>query len=392
MNDGIPLSRAMSPIRILHVVGVMDRGGAETWLMNVLRNIDRARFRMDFLVHTQKPGAYDSEIRALGSEVIPCLDPSRPWTYARRFRRTLQHRAPYDAVHSHVHHYSGFVLRLAQRQGVPVRIAHSHNDTSHLDQASGIARRQYLNLTKRWIARYATHRLACSDKAGAALFGHGLRPESPWVTHRCSIDLTPFQGQSDPQNMRCQLGIPPETMVIGHVGRFAEQKNHGFLIDVVEELISRRPDACFLLIGDGPLRASIEDNVRVRNLSHAVRFLGVRSDVAQLMMNAMDVLLLPSLYEGLPVVLIEAQAAGLPCVISDVVTPEADIVPPLMRRLSLSDPPGRWAEAIIAAHDIRFTVPRSQALVEVRRSPYNLGQAMPDLERLYTPAGLVATA
>lgn len=381
----------MNPIRILHVVGAMDRGGAETWLMNVLRNIDRARYCMDFLVHTEKPGAYDSEIRALGSEVIPCLHPSRPWTYARRFRRTLQHRAPYDAVHSHVHHYSGFVLRLAQRQGVPVRIAHSHNDTSHLDHASGIARRLYLSLTKRWIARYATHRLACSDNAGTALFGEGLHSRSPWLTLRCSIDLTPFKGQGDGYNMRSQLGIPPETMVIGHVGRFAEQKNHGFLIDVAEELIGRRPDTCFLLIGDGPLRAGIEGTVRVRNLSHAVRFLGVRSDVAQLMMNAMDVLLLPSLYEGLPVVLIEAQAAGLPCVISDVVTSEANIVPPLIRRLSLSDPPGQWAEAIIAAHDIRLTVPRWQALVEVRRSPYNLRQAMPDLEHLYTPARLVAT-
>ena len=381
----------MSQIRILHVVGAMNRGGAETWLMNVLRSIDRDRFHMDFLVHTQEAGAYDSEIRALGSEVIPCLDPSRPWTYARRFGRTLQNRATYDVVHSHVHHYSGFVLRLAQRQGVRVRIAHSHNDTSNLDQASGIARRQYLNLTKRWITRYATHRLACSDNAGTALFGDGQNPQSPWLTVRCSIDLTPFQGQSDRHNMRCQLGIPEETLVIGHVGRFAEQKNHGFLIDVAAELIARRPDACFLLVGDGPLRASIEDSVRVRNLSHAVRFLGIRSDVIQIMKNMMDVLLLPSLYEGLPVVLIEAQAAGLPCVISDVVTPEADIVPPLIRRLSLSDPPGRWAEALIAAYDIHRTVPKSQALEEVRRSPYNLGQAMPDLERLYTPAGLAGT-
>lgn len=381
----------MSPIRILHVLGVMDRGGAETWLMNVLRNIDRTRFHMDFLVHTEEPGAYDNEIRALGSEVIPCLDPSRPWTYARRFRQTLQNRTPYDVVHSHVHHYSGFVLRLAQRQGIPVRIAHSHNDTSNMDGASGIARRQYLNLTKRWIARYATHRLACSNNAGTALFGDAQNFQSSWLTLPCSIDLTPFQGQGDRQNMRGRLGILPETLVIGHVGRFAEQKNHGFLIDVAAELIARRPEACFLLIGDGPLRAGIEATVRARNLSHAVRFLGVRSDVAQLMMNVMDVLLLPSLYEGLPVVLIEAQAAGLPCVISDVVTPEADIVPPLIRRLSLSDPLGHWAEAIIAAYDIHQTVPRSQALVEVGRSPYDLRQALPGLERMYTPTRLVAT-
>lgn len=381
----------MSLVRILHVVGAMNRGGAETWLMNVLRNIDRTRFRMDFLVHTQEPGAYDSEILALGSEVIPCLTPSRPWAYARQLRRTLRSRAPYDVVHSHVHHYSGFVLRLAHGEGVPVRIAHSHNDTSQIDQAAGIARRQYLTLTRRWIARYATHRLACSDVAGMALYGEGSNIGVPWQTTRCSIDLMPFQCPGDRGDVRLQLGLSAQSLVVGHVGRFTEQKNHRFLIDVAAELAARNPEVCFLLIGDGPLRSSIEDIVRRRNLSHAVRILGLRSDVSQLMMNVMDVLLLPSFYEGLPVVLLEAQAAGLPCVISDVVTPEADIVSPLIHRLSLSDPPSRWAEAILVAHDTRRTVPQPQALAALRCSPYDLRQALPDLERLYTPASLVVT-
>lgn len=380
----------MNPIRILHVVGAMNRGGAETWLMNVLRNIDRTKFHMDFLVHTHEPGAYDREIIALGSEVIPCLDPSRPWTYARRFRSILRNRAPYDVVHSHVHHYSGFVLRLAQRQGVSVRVAHSHNDTSHVDQAAGFVRRRYLALTSQWIARYATHRLACSDTAGKALYGNGRHCRSSWQTTPCSIDLMPFHRQGDGGQARQLLGIPPQALVIGHVGRFVEQKNHLFVIEVAAELARRNPDALFLLIGEGPLQAGVEETVRIKGLAPAVRLLGARSDVSQLMMNVMDVFLLPSLYEGLPVVLIEAQAAGLPCVISDVVTPEADIVPLLMRRLSLSDPPSRWADMLLAAYHQRGRVPQRQALDDVCRSPYDLRHALPDLERLYTPVSTAA--
>ncbi len=158
-------------IRILHVLHGMNRGGIETWLMHVLRNIDRERFKMDFLVHTTKPCAYDDEIRALGSEIIPCFHPARPWLFAYNFRRLVRKHGPYDIIHSHVHHYSGFVLRLAQHAGVPVRLAHSHNDTSYAETDVGVLRRGYLALMKRWIARYATAGLAASRLAAIDLYG-----------------------------------------------------------------------------------------------------------------------------------------------------------------------------------------------------------------------------
>src|SRR5208337_3468794 len=134
------------PIRILQVVGGMERAGVETWLMHVLRQIDRDRFRMDFLVHTDHPCAYDEEIHSLGSKIIPCLRPSRPWTYARNFTRILREHGPYDVVHSHVHHFSGYVVRLAHRAGIPLRISHSHNDTTNLEARSGMIRHAYLSL------------------------------------------------------------------------------------------------------------------------------------------------------------------------------------------------------------------------------------------------------
>ena len=374
----------MNQIRILHVVGAMNRGGVETWLMNVLRNIDRTQFHMDFLVHTQKPGAFDDEIRTLGSDVIPCLDPSRPWAYARQFRVALQRRAPYDVVHSHVHHYSGFVLRLAHWQGVPVRIAHSHSDTSGVDQLAGVVRRQYFTLTKRWLARYATRRLACSDNAGVALFGHGSTHQTHWLTLRCSIDLTPFQEQGNSQEARRQLGIPPQALVIGHVGSFVRVKNHTFLIEVAAELTMRRPDVYFLLIGDGPLRANIEERIRERGLSHAMRSLGSRSDVARLMTNVMDVLLFPSHYEGLPLVLLEAQAAGLPCVVSDIITAEVDVVSRLVSRVGLQSSPAVWADAILATRGHKNPQTQHAALATLLDSPYNILSAVRELQQLYT--------
>src|ERR1700733_11910503 len=131
-------------MRILHVLGKLDRGGVETWLVQVLRHIDRQKYQMDFLVHSESPGAYDEEVRALGSRIIPCLHPSNPVMYARNFRRALRQYGPYDVVHSHVHHYSGYVLTLAAMWGVPVRIAHSHNDTRAAEASTSIGRREYL--------------------------------------------------------------------------------------------------------------------------------------------------------------------------------------------------------------------------------------------------------
>ncbi|MBX3234785.1 MAG: glycosyltransferase family 1 protein [Nitrospiraceae bacterium] len=382
----------MSRIRILHVVGAMNRGGVETWLMNVLRNIDRTRFRMDFLVHTDKPASYDEEIAGLGSDVIPCLGPGRPWTYSQGLRRILRARAPYDVIHSHVHHYSGLILRIAARQGIPIRIAHSHNDTTSLDLAAGVFRRQYLRVTKHWIAQYATHRVACSTNAAGALFGQAEHSGEPWMTLPCSIDLTAFDAPRISAAMRRELGIPEGKLIVGHVGRFAEQKNHGFLLDIAAELAVRRRDVCMLLVGDGPLRPDVERQILKRGLSGHVKVLGARTDVNRLMMNVMNVFVLPSLYEGLPVVMIEAQAAGLPCIVSDVITREADLVPGLVCRRALSDSAGVWADEILAADERGHNPSPSQALRDVKNTAYNLQRALPQLERLYSSSMLPAGA
>jgi glycosyltransferase involved in cell wall biosynthesis len=370
-------------IRILHVVGGMARGGIETWLMQILRHIDRDRFQMDFLVHTDRACAYDDEIRALGSQIIPCLYPSRPWIYASNFKRILREYDSYDIVHSHVHYFSGYVLRLAQQAGVPVRIAHNHTDTSSIDAKAGLYRRLYHTLSKWLVARHATFGLGGSRQSASVMFGTAWEADPRWQVLDYGIDLSPFGDPVNPLAVRAELGIPPDAIVIGHVGRFVKVKNHAFLIDIAAEVVKREPNVRLLLVGEGPLRPGIEQKVAQMGLSDRVIFAGVRSDVPHLMLAAMDIFLLPSLYEGRPLVLIESQAAGLPCIFSDVITKEVEAIDPLVQRLSLSQPASVWAEAILATKTTKPGISQSEALRLIEQSSFNILASAKELAKIY---------
>jgi glycosyltransferase involved in cell wall biosynthesis len=370
-------------VRILQVVGGMNRGGIETWLMHILRHIDRDRVQMDFLVHTTQAEAYDDEIRALGCPIIPCLEPSRPWIYASNFKQLLDKHGPYDIVHSHLHHFNGYVLRLARQAGVPVRIAHTHTDTSSQDAKAGWFRRLYLALMKRWIARYATFGMAINREAAAGLFGVAWETDPRWRVFDCGIDLTPFHDVVDPIAVRAELGIPEDAFVIGHVGRFVTVKNHTFIVDIASEVAQREPKLYLLLVGDGPLRPDIEQKVAQMGLCDRVIFAGIRSDVHRLMLGAMDVFLFPSLYEGMGNVRLEAQAAGVYCVVSDTVPEEGDVVKPLVQRMSLSQPACQWAEAILAAKEADPGITQAEALRLVEQSSFNIQTTVKDLQKRY---------
>ncbi|PMB51365.1 glycosyltransferase [Fischerella thermalis CCMEE 5201] len=372
------------PIRVLHVLGGMNRGGVETWLMHILRHIDRDRIQMDFLVHTNQPCAYDDEIRSLSSKVIPCLDPSNPWLYARNFKRVMREYGSYDVVHSHVHHYSGYVLRLAQKAGIPVRIAHCHNDCSPLEANAGFHRRLYLNLMKGLITRHATLGLGCSQAATIDLFGSDWKNDPRWQLLYCGIDILPFREPIDAlKKIRAELGIPANAFVIGHVGRFHEQKNHRFLLEIFAEVAKREPQAYLLLLGQGSLRPNIEQQALRIGLSDQVIFAGTRSDIPRLMMGVMDVFLLPSLYEGLPIVSIEAQAAGLPLILSDVITDELQKIKPLVQKISLSQPVSVWADAVLAARNSRAKITQADSLAVLEHCEFNIAYSVKALTKTY---------
>jgi glycosyltransferase involved in cell wall biosynthesis len=336
-------------MRILHVLGKLDYGGVETWLVQVLRHIDRQKYQMDFLVHTTDPGMYDDEVRALGSRIIPCLSPSHPLQYALNFRRVLRAYGPYDVVHSHVHHYSGYVLMLAAMAGVRVRIAHSHNDTRSAEASKSAGRRAYLRVMQMMIRASATRGLAVSADAGCDLFASQWRRRTDkWKLQHLGIDLSRFEIVVNAEKVRRSLAIPPDALVVGHVGRFSAQKNHAFFVEIAREVVRMESRSFFLLVGDGPLRAAIEAKVNGYSIEKHFIFAGPRSDVPALMKGVMDVFLFPSLYEGLALALLEAQAAGLTSVVSDIVTGESDVIPGLVDRLSLRDSASTWAHAVLA--------------------------------------------
>ncbi len=330
-------------MRILHVLGKLDRGGVETWLVQVLRHIDREKYQMDFLVHTTDAGAYDEEVRSLDARIIPCLGHTNPAQYARNFLRILRQHGPYDVVHSHVHHFSGYVLMLAKMRGVPVRIAHSHSDTRLTESSASTLRKAYRFAMRSMIGACASSALAVSTEAGNDLFGGPWRMSSEWKLQHLGIDLSRFAGPVDKSAVRRELGIAQEALVVGHVGRFSAEKNHAFIVEIARELIQREPRTMFLMVGDGPLRPLIEAMVVGYSLRDRFVFTGVRSDVPILMKGAMDAFLFPSLREGLPITLLEAQAAGLKCVISDRISTESDLVHRLIHRESVQNSAAAWA-------------------------------------------------
>jgi glycosyltransferase involved in cell wall biosynthesis len=375
----------MTKIRVLQVASGAVWGGVENWLIEVLRQIDRDRFQVDVLSQTPNSPVYGDEVLGLGSKVIPCPDHRRPWRYARNFRQALRGEAPYDILHTHVGQYNGFVLRLARQAGIPVRIAHSHVDVRHMEADAGALWRPYYALMRRWMSKHATLRLACS-RAAASLFGDGWEagPDSRVLYY--GIDLTPFRKRVGSEALRASLGLPPGAFVLGNAARFTEQKNHRFLVRIAAEVFRREPRAYLLLLGDGPLRPAVEEQAAQAGVRDRVIFAGERRDVPDYLLGAMDVFVMPSLYEGLPVAGIEALAAGLPRVCADTISLEGERIPELVWRHSLSDPPETWAKTILAVRDSPPKVSRSQALEIMEQSPFNIKASVRAVEQLYTDA------
>ncbi|OBZ12309.1 glycosyltransferase family 1 protein [Bacillus sp. FJAT-26390] len=307
-----------SPLRILHAVVNMNRGGAETLLMNIYRHIDRSKVQFDFL--TCKEGVFDEEIRSLGGNIhrIPHITEVGHNGYLKALDQFFRSNASYKVVHSHMDKMSGLVLRAARRANIDVRIAHSHNTRSE----GGFATRIYKWYAGTYVRAAATHYVACSNAAARWLFGD---KEKSALILQNGISCEQFAFSEEVRTeMRRELGISEECLVVGHVGRFAQQKNHDQLIDIFNQLQQREQGSVLLLVGDGPLRVTIEQKVKDLRLEHKVKFLGIRSDIDRLL-QAFDVFVFPSHHEGLPVTLIEAQGAGLPCVISNHISDEVDM-------------------------------------------------------------------
>jgi glycosyltransferase involved in cell wall biosynthesis len=366
-------------VRVLNGLGSMNPGGVETWLMHVLRNIDRERFHLDFCTFGDQPGLYAAEVEKLGSKVLRCPKGVNLWSFRHRFRRILR-EGRYDVVHSHVHLFSGALLRWAKAEGVPVRIAHSHNTRDGRPNTS--VRHLYRKVMRSWINRYATHGLAASMPAARELFGEDWQSDSRFRVLYCGIDLKPFQLRVSREEIRTELGIPLEALVVGHVGRFDAQKNHRFILDIAGEILKRRAGTHFLLVGDGPLRYEVTMRARTMGFSDRMHFVGLRTDIPRLMLGAMDLFIFPSCYEGLGLVLLEAQAAGLHCFVSDGVPNEIAISTGSVDFLALSEGASYWASNVIQWLDEPRTCAAS-AIGLMSQSQFEISRSLAQLTSVY---------
>lgn len=327
-------------MRVLHITGAMNRAGTETMLMNIYRNIDRERIQFDFVTYSKQEAHYDEEIRQLGGRIIRIERPQS----IKEHTIVMKQYGPYDVVHAHTLFHCGNALIAAKISGVPVRIAHAHTTE---DNESSLVRKIYLQTMREVINKFSTNLLACSSNAGSYLFGEKGVSGSKYAYFPNLIEHKKFMSyqEDDVVAFKSDAGLTNQ-LVIGHVGRFIEPKNHHFLLEILGSLKKKQENCKLLLVGDGDLRRQIEESAKEQGLSENVVFAGVREDV-DTMFRCMDIFVFPSKYEGLGLVLLEAQASGLPCIVSEAIQPEADLKIGLMTRLYLRDSAENWAEIII---------------------------------------------
>lgn len=324
------------PIRVLHIVTHMERGGLETMIMNYYRNIDRSKVQFDFLTHRDTNASYNDEILSLGGKIysLPPLNP-----FSRKYIRALddffKNHKEYHIVHSHLNAMSTIPLKYAKKNGVKFTIAHSHTSNQEKNLKYFI---KYFS--KKFITKYADELFACGNKAGKWLFG-----TKDFMILNNAIDVDKYTYDSKKaKEVRSKLGLDDE-FVIGHVGRFCTPKNHEFIIDIFNEVQKIEPNSKLVLVGEGELKDKIANKVISLGLDKKVEFLGLRSDVNDLM-QVMDVFLFPSLYEGLPVTMVEAQSSGLKCFISNTV-PKDCILTDNVKVIDLGKNSNIWAEEIV---------------------------------------------
>jgi glycosyltransferase involved in cell wall biosynthesis len=340
-------------------------------LLHTLRRTDPTRFQWDFLLHASEAGALAPSVRDLGAKILLFPSPHRIIPYCARLAELTAVLRGYDVIHSHVAHFSSVVLGLAARAGVRARVAHSHSDRRLAESRAGRARRVCLAAARRAIRRFATAGLAASRPAAASLFGTAWEDDPRWRVLHYGRDLEDFRQPPDPAGARRELGIQGPGPVIAQVGRFVEAKNHAFWLLVAEQIARREPASRFLFIGDGPLRLEIERLAVRLGLAGRIIFAGVRSDVPRCLMGAVDVLLFPSLWEGLPLAVLEAQAAGIPVVASPAVPEEAVVIKSLVRRLDLAAPLAAWAQTVLAAVR-QGRLEQSRAVAMMARSTFSM--------------------
>lgn len=341
----MPDNNQKLPVKIAHIIGKTENGGVEAVVMNYYRHIDRSKIQYDFIFDydSSDPILLD-EVEALGGGFI-IVPPYQNILENQRVLCKFFRRNNYPLVYSHLNTLSVFPLFAAWRMGVKIRVAHNHSTAG-----KGEFKRNMMKYALRPFAKiFPTHLCACSEYAGRWLFGDKAMDSGRVKVWNNAIETERYAYNEPVRNeMRQSLKLT-DKFVVGHAGRFATQKNHSFLVEIFAEIHKRREDSVLLLAGDGPLMESVKEKVSQMGLNDCVIFLGSVQGMERYY-QAMDVFILPSLYEGLPVVGSEVQVSGLPFLCADTVTPETKFCDNL-RFMSLNKSAGEWADEALRISD-----------------------------------------
>ena len=342
----------MAELRILQVFTSMNRGGSESMIMNYYRKIDKNKIQFDFLVHRNEKADFDNEILSLGGNIyrFDPISPFFPKKYYNKLRVFFKEHPEYSIIHAHLNTFSCFPLKIAKEFNIKCRIAHAHIAMEDFRLKDIISSKESLKEVlktivklqlRKYIHKYTTHKFACGQKAGHWLFGY--KSEFRIMNNAILSEHFNFNQQIS-ENYKKNFNLFNE-LIIGHVGRFSSQKNHTFLLKVFNELLKKQKNCKLVLIGVGPLMSVIKNEAIKLDIIDKIEFLGLREDIPQLL-QMMDFFVFPSFYEGLPVTLIEAQAAGVKIIASDTITKEVSITKDI-EYLSINLSPKLWAEKII---------------------------------------------
>lgn len=345
----------MAPIRILHVLGTTNLGGAESRIMDLYRHIDRTRVQFDFVVHKSEEGYFDEEITRLGGRIfrVPRFRIYNYFSYRKAFRDFFREHHEFRMVQGHITSSAVIYLPLAKKAGIPVTIAHARS--AGVDK--GIK-----GILTRWMRKNLSgktdYMFTCSKLAGISVFGKRAVDEGKTIFIPNAIDSAKFAyNEEKRREIREQLGISNQ-YVIGHVGRFHYAKNHEYLIRVFAELCKGKGDYALILLGEGGGMESIKTLAEELGVENKVHFLGNHSNIYDYY-QAMDYFVYPSRFEGLPGTIVEAQSAGLRCVMSDAICEEA-VITDLVHTMSIEEEPAKWAGYIRETADYERKSPISR--------------------------------
>lgn len=365
------------PIRILQVFAEMNRGGAEMMIMNLYRHIDRERIQFDFIVHTPNDCAFDEEIKQLGGRIykVPKYKGINHFAYKNVWENFFKNHSEYKIIHGHVRSTASIYLKIAKKYSLTA-IAHSHNTSS----GTGI-KANVKNVLQYPIRNISDYFLACSESAGKWLFGDKIVASNNFKVFNNAIDVEKFTFNNQIRDaIRKEFEIE-DKFVIGHVGRFHPQKNHELLIDIFKNIHNKVEDSVLLLVGDGFLKESIQAKVIDEDIEDSVIFVGLRADVPDIF-QGMDLFLFPSLFEGLGIAVVEAQAAGLSCIVSDQIPNEA-IITNLVDKVHLSKEPEDWSK--LALKKINYQ--RNDTSKLIKNAGYDVKENVKWLEKFYNSIG-----